>query len=305
MSSHLRSGKSGFTLTELLIVVAIIAVIATIAVSRAVKVVGFSKIAAAESDLRTIASAITDSEFGYLRDLSGIPGFSPAYMRLANLLISTNVFGSASGKGWAGGVRLDESPDGRAEEGCAKGREFTRWNKESERGWRGPYIKHSVGTFPEMGDIRFKDDSSFASRGFFPDTFGLRLPKTFLERINGCSIYGFPGEPAIIDPWGNPYVLQVPPPQAFFEVGGSNTNLPDEIRFRYARVVSAGPDGRLDSPCFGSNATNWWATSWSARQRRLARQAGRIDADDTSERGDDIVFFLMRNDIDEGEEPAR
>ena len=108
-----------------------------------------------------------------------------------------------------------------------------------------------------------------------------------------------------MDPWGNPYVLQVPPPQAFPDFEGANTNLSDEVRFRYARIVSAGPDGRLDAPCFGTNPTNWWATAWSPRTRRLSRQAGRIDNGDTSARGDDLVLFLVRNDIDEGEERGR
>lgn len=304
MNLHSQAGKRAFTLVELVVVVAIIAVIATIVVSRVVKITDRSKIVAAESDLRTIAAAITDSQSGYIRDLGGIPGFSPAYMRLANLLISTNVYGSASKSKWSGGVRLDEFADMRAEEGCAIGREFTQWSDEACRGWRGPYIHHAVGVFPERGDVRFKGDADFASRGFFPDTSGLRLPREFLDGLYGCSVYGFPGEPAVVDPWGNPYVIQVPPPQAFSDFKGSNTNLPDEVRFRYARVVSAGPDGRLDTPCFGVNATNdLWVTTWTPRTRRMARQAGLVDGDDKGARGDDLVLFLVRNDIDEGEVP--
>ena len=91
----------------------------------------------------------------------------------------------------------------------------------------------------------------------------------------------------------------MPPPQAFPGV----TNVAEVVRFRYARVVSAGPDGVLDTPCFQPNATNETSTTWTARARRLARQAGRIDGDDVSARGDDLVLFLGRGDLDEGEEP--
>ena len=305
MISYIKDRKSGFTLTELLIVVAIISVIATIAVSRISKILEKSKITAAEADMRTIASAFTNEKLGYIRDLRGIPGFSPAYIRVANLLIATNVYGAAVGTKILGGYRLDKNLSARADDFCAKGEEFVRWNNESERGWRGPYIRHSAGVFPNMQDVRFTGDANFAQRGFFPETSGLRLPVEILERYGNCSVYGFPGEPAIIDPWGNPYVMQVPPPQAFPDFQGSNTNLSDEVRFRYARVVSAGPDGRLDTPCFGANPTNWWATAWTPLSRRLARQAGRIDNVDVSARGDDLVLFLVRNDIDEGEERGR
>ena len=78
------------------------------------------------------------------------------------------------------------------------------------------------------------------------------------------------------------------------------TNVTDEMRFSYSRVVSAGPDGVLDTPCFAVNVTNSIATAWTERSRRLARQAGLIDGDDRSARGDDIVLFLCRTDMGEG-----
>ena len=281
-----------------MIVVAIIAIIATLAVSQMTRTALAAKVVAAESDLKTLCGAITDPANGYLRDMCGIPGFSPAHIRMANLLVSTNLYGSAEGGEWRGGFRVDDG----SHPFCAHPEAFTRWNPESERGWHGPYIRHATGSFPCAEDVRFKGDATFQARGFFPDVSGLRLPRDFLDRVDGCSVYGFPGEPSVLDPWGNPYVLQVPPPQAFPDRFGANTNLPDEVRFRYARVVSAGPDGRLDTPCFAVNATNWWSTSWNERERRLCRQAGLIDGDDRSARGDDIVRFLARNDIDEGEE---
>jgi hypothetical protein len=49
------------------------------------------------------------------------------------------------------------------------------------------------------------------------------------------------------------------------------------------------------------NKTNHWDTTWSESFRRLSRQAGRDDRG-VAARGDDIILFLVRNDIDEGEE---
>ena len=284
-------------MVELVIVVAIIAVIATMAASRLSGAAHRARIAAAESDLRAIANAFTDPETGYLRDMRGIPGFSPACLRLANILVSTNLYGSADGLERSGGVRVD----GAKRPGCADPAEFTRWSDDAGRGWRGPYLRHVSGEFPARGDVRRPGDATFGSRGFYPSLAGLRLPADFLSGLGGCSVYGFPGEPSVVDPWGNPYVLQVPPPQAFPDAAKSVTNVSDEVRFRYARVVSAGPDGALQTPCFGENSTNWWATSWNARACRLRRQAGLVDGGDRSARGDDIVLFLLRNDIDEGE----
>ena len=297
MPSKGNSRAGGFTLVELVIVVAVIAIIATMAVSRMSGAAGRAKTVAAESDLRAIAAAFTDPETGYLRDMGGIPGFSPAHLRLANLLVPTNLYGSADAFSRDGGVRLDDV----RRPGCAAPSEFVRWSDESGRGWRGPYVRHGFGAFPGRDAARFADDETFGSRGFYPGLWRLRLPPDFTGGLGGCSVYGFPGEPAIFDPWGNPYVLQVPPPQAFPDAGRSATNVTDETRFRYARVVSAGPDGRLQTPCFGENTTNWWATSWSDRACRLRRQAGLIDGGDRGARGDDIVLFLWRNDVDEGE----
>lgn len=278
--------------------VAIISVIAMLAVSRVSATAENAKRIAAESDLKVLAEAFTNPDNGYLRDMRGIPGFSPAHLRLANLLMPTNLYGATAMAGGENGIRVDDTRLA----GCAPPDVFTHWDPESERGWHGPYVRHATGVFPKATSGRHSGDSSFEARGFYPPLEGLRLPFDFLGGLNGCSIYGFPGEPAILDPWGNPYVLQIPPPQAFPDRGGANTNLPDEVRFRYARIVSAGPDGRLDAPCFMANKTNWWSTSWTERNRRLSRQAGLIDGEDMHARGDDIVLFLVRNDIDDGDE---
>ncbi len=300
MSQRKIEIHSGFTLMELVVVVAIMSVIAVVAVSRIGRVGTAAKRIAAESDLKVLREAFVDEETGYLRDLRGIPGFSPGFLRLANLLMPTNLYvrltaGTDSTR--TPGVRLDDG--WAANRGCAKPTTFFHWDADAERGWRGPYVKKPCASFPCRTDVRFADDLTFDERGFYPKVAQLGLPRDILNGRESCSVYGFPGEPALLDPWGNPYVLQIPPPQAF---AGVTTNLPEEVRFRYARVVSAGPDGRLDTPCFDTNGTNWWATSWGERKRRLVRQAGLIDGNNRLARGDDLVLFLLRNDVDEGEE---
>jgi hypothetical protein len=122
----------------------------------------------------------------------------------------------------------------------------------------------------------------------------LSLPDVFRNDTAGlCSVYGFAGEPAVGDPWGNPYVLQVPPPEAF----GPGAVSP-RLRFRYARLVSAGPDGLLSTPCFAPDGT----AGWTPAARRHSRLAGR-DADGVPARGDDLVLFLERADLYEEDEP--
>ncbi len=296
--------RRGFTLIELSVVVVLLALVALVAVPRCAAMVRTARLTAAESDMRVLREAIISSDGGYVRDLGGLPGFSPAAIRIANLFMPTNVYGTRVNASAIHGaqmrmIRLDD--DAAAElcraEARALPQAFTTWDESLGRGWRGPYVKATVAVFPAAGDRRHPGDASFSERGFFPPTHNLRLPAVFGDS-SVASVYGFAGEPAMFDPWGCPYVLQVPPPQAFPGV----TNIADEVRFRYARIVSAGPDGVLSTPCFGGNATNWYATSWNELERRMSRQAGLFDVTNRVARGDDIVLFLMRNDVDEGED---
>ena len=270
-------GVGGFTLMELVLVVAILSIVSMLAVTVVGNTLNRAKLTAAGSDLRVLQDALMNAENGYLRDMRGLPGFSVAAMKIGDLFSPTNILGIA--------------PDG----GYERGRVFS-WNDDSGKGWRGPYVKVASAEWPLASDRRFRNDATFSERGFRPPVNGLRLHPEIESGLNGCSVYGFPGEKAVLDPWGNPYVLQIPPPQAF---PGSNTNLSDDVRFSYARIVSAGPDGILSTPCFAVNLTNQWDTSWTERSRRLSRQAGRC-GDDLSARGDDLVLFLIRPDTDEG-----
>lgn len=295
------SRKGGFTLVEMVLVVGILAMLSLFAVKRLSGLTESARATVADRDLHALRDAFVSEENGYLRDLGGIPGFSPAYARVGSLFVATNVWGTVPAAGVPRALRLDDdAPEATcAAEHRARPSAFTSWDAARGRGWRGPYLSAgSRGFFPAQDGRRFADDATFAERRFFPKLDHLLLPAAFKDAAK-ASAYGFVGEPALFDPWGNPYVLQVPPPQAFPGV----TNIADEVRFRYARLVSAGPDGVLDTPCYLPNATNEQATTWTVRGRRLARQAGRIDGTDVSARGDDLVLFLVRGDTDEGEEP--
>jgi len=266
---------NGYTLTELVLTIAILGTISAVATVRLGGVMESSRIRAAEADLATLREGFTGTAPGpgYLCDMAVLPGFSPAYLRVHCLLSATNVVGRE-------GVRLD---DGVVRTGYASLSCFTNWNPETARGWRGPYVRAHAqprnaepardGLFPAPHDSRTPGDASFAARGFYP-----------LDR----AVYGVAGEQAVGDPWGNPYVLQVPPEIAFQDPS-------DAKRFHYARLVSAGPDGVLQTPCFSSG-------SLSADARRVLRLAGRFPDGSISARGDDIVLFLNRPDVFENHE---
>ena len=293
-------GKKGFTLIELALAVMLVGIIASLAALRFGNAASSARRRAAEADLHSLRDALLGTRAcpGYLGDMGSIPGFSPALLRVGNLLCSTNLFG-------VGDARLDD--DGETPRpGMAAASAFTSWDAESNRGWRGPYVAVSTGIeapngeshlFPKAGDIRFAGDSTFADRGFFPAVSHLSLPSEYRNPDGGRrSVYGFASDPATGDPWGNPYVLQIPPPQAF----ESPSSVSAHKRFHYARFVSAGPDGVLSTPCFQPNAA-----TWSEAARRSSRLAGR-DAHGASARGDDIVLFINRHDIyeeDEAPEP--
>ena len=105
---------------------------------------------------------------------------------------------------------------------------FQSFNPVTRLGWRGPYLSASDGSY------------------------AVNLANNF------TSTYGNDGDPAILDAWGRPVILQVP------QVSGAS--LGDEIK--NARLVSAGPDGIIQTPL------NQLAPS-------------------TNDCGDDVILFLQ------------
>ena len=281
MNASSKTARRGFTLLELTLAVALVATVALLAAQRFSGVRERARATAAAHDLRLLREAFAGSDGtpGYLEDMARVPGFSPGYLRVANLLSPTNLFVyGATG---------------------ALGAAFAAWDEAAGRGWRGPYARidrpgadGAAARFPNPTDRRSTRSGTFLACGFFPDVARLSLPADVRER---AAAYGFPGEPALLDPWGSPYVLQIPPPQAFAKAGGVLADVPDEERFRYARVVSAGPDGILSTPCYHAN-TNASGSVWSAEARRASVFGGR-----PADRGDDLVLFLFRADLYEPE----
>ena len=268
---------AGFTLVELMLVVFILGTISAVATMRLGGVLENTRVQAAQADLAVLRDGLagSPSASGYLADMRPLPGFSPAFLRLHNLLSPTNIVGMS-------GVLID---DGVRRTGYAPYASFTNWNEETSRGWRGPYVRLSAGVkntdparegrFPAPDDRRFEGDATFRERGFFPQV------------MTGSTVlyaYGCAGEQAAADPWGNPYVLQVPPAEAF------DTSVPEESRFHYARLVSAGPDGILQTPCYGGDTS-------PPEARRSLRLGGRLPNGATAARGDDIVLFVSRTDL--------
>ncbi len=115
------------------------------------------------------------------------------------------------------------------------------------RSWQGPYLSHTGARYTIT-------DADGTGNGF-------------------TNRYGETDDPAVLDAWGRPIVLQVPDAGA--------TDLPSElgefteaqIRRLHVRLVSAGPNGRIDTP-------------------------PDVLMPSAAERGDDLVLFLFRHDED-------
>lgn len=303
--------KHAFTLIELLLVLALIATLAALVAPRAGGVLRDAKRAAAVREMNSIRLAFTGTADapGLLPDMETLPGFTPVHLRIGSLFAATNLWGHAPDSP-LDAFRLDAP--GAARPGFAEPRAFSSWDPDAARGWRGPYLAAGGGTaptgfFPDRDHRRFGGDSTAEERGFFPDPSkrGLRIPKALwsaghdarLQNVDR-SLYGFCGlDVAPLDPWGNPYVLQIPPAEAFSERDADA--VPDGVRFAYARIVSAGPDGRIDAPCFLETAVSGVPAD---EDRRDARLAGRRRAGPDA-RGDDLVLFLSRSDVWEEDGP--
>jgi prepilin-type N-terminal cleavage/methylation domain-containing protein len=112
------------------------------------------------------------------------------------------------------------------------GKPVQPFDRFTGRGWHGPYLMRNTGRY------RVAAPSGFTS------------------------FYGQDGDPAVIDPWGRPIVLQWPIVPA----------IPLDARQSFVRLVSAGPDGIVNTP---SNV--------------LAP-----DLNDAKQVGDDVVVYLFR-----------
>lgn len=291
-----------FTLIECVFVLLILSVLTLLVVPRFTRTEENTKRIIAVKDLQTLKNAFLGKEYesGYLADMEKIPRFTPVNpiaderryeclnLRVHSLFCPTNLQTETElGKWREAGLKLPSFA--------------LKYDSDARRGWRGPYVsggqfvetvrsKSAVPPPPPIGgnpehplppgitrlerfpgprDRRFEKDQTFFERGFYWAN----------EDSSGTSDYGLVGEYALADPWGNPYLLQVPE-KAAFPSGGWPTQEVDRKfalrRWQYARLVSAGPDGVLDTP------------------RDLC--AGR-EKESLAKRGDDLVLFLFRTDV--------
>lgn len=279
--------RAGFTLVEILVVLLLLALVAGLATSRLSATKEEAKRTVAKSEMATIREALVN---GLVADLEPFPEFIPASPLLEtghnesldawnvtriHCLFTTNVYEQATSD-----ITVRFEQIGFKLEG-----DFGIHNPDTGRGWNGPYLqlRRTVQNtnptnrmFPAPGDRRFEGDDTFWDRGFF-----------FTAESKTNSFYGNPGDMALGDPWGNPYVVQVPEWQAFpieFHPPFRSYREFAWLRWRFARLVSAGPNGRLETP-------------------RDDYLAGMDEHNDVTVRGDDIVLFLNRQDVYEEVEP--
>ncbi len=118
-------------------------------------------------------------------------------------------------------------------------------NMLSGRAWQGPYISHT------------------GARYAVNPTLGFDM------------LYGLDGDPVVLDAWGRPIVLQLPTEVPVGLNPGDDQLQILRIQRLHARLVSAGPNGRIDTPL-------------------------ELLMPPAVDRGDDIVVFLFRHD-EEGE----
>lgn len=129
--------------------------------------------------------------------------------------------------------------------------EFQNYQASSRLGWRGPYCLLVQGRY------------------------GMRTAKGFQFRHGFSSAFGQPADPAILDGWGNPIILQI-------DFDGNVEVQPEEAR--YARLVSAGPNGRLETPMSLSKKVPG------------KNKTSELTLNDC---GDDLVLFLQVADLRE------
>ena len=286
--------RSAFTLLELALVVAVVAALALVAAPRLRGWSDRARAVAALSGAEALREAFagTDGAPGYFADMAGFPGFDPARARVSNLLMPTGLVAR-------GDCML--VPDSAPPEGVGP------FAEAAER-WRGPYAASRAGAgavFPAP----WEDGALF--RGFYPwpDRPVTNVSHRFSSRDTNVvsvlagaftNVYGRAGEPAVLDPWGSPFVLQVPPPEAWDDPD----SVPSETRLRFARIVSAGPNGILETPFYPTESHPGWDALDPAARRLDVRLAGRLGPGGGASgpplsRGDDVGLFLFRSDSHE------
>ena len=131
--------QNGFTLIEIIVVIAVVAILAAILTPQIVKNISESKIARAKNDLVVIAAAIGD----FYKDTGKYPFYSSAGS-------SANIYLLYSATGTPGGSSGGSSNYWRSDSGWAAGNKDTLddqlnynvpgYSLTSDSAWRGPYL---------------------------------------------------------------------------------------------------------------------------------------------------------------------
>ncbi len=233
--------RAGFTLIEIVMVLALLGLMVGLVTIRYSSKLRQAKITIALADMHTIRDALIDD---WLPDISVIPNYNwinpladrdeleCMNPRIHNLLARTNRVGNVTRTSWFGFNLGEPDPPPYGELG--------QW------GWNGPYLRAQMpvqninstnhGTFfPGPDDKRFPEDDTFLERNFY-------------FAVNRPSYYGTEQEFALGDSWGNPYIIQFPSEQAFPSSYRTTDKIFALLRWQYARIVSAGPNGILETP---------------------------------------------------------
>ena len=111
--NRLRTNKQGFTLVEIMIVVAIIALLAAIAIPNLLRAKISANDALAKSTLRSLSTAAetfaTANTGNYPADISSLTGATPAYINKAYCASTVSGFSYTCGFG-AGGYTFTAAP---------------------------------------------------------------------------------------------------------------------------------------------------------------------------------------------------
>lgn len=187
----------GLTLLELVVVITILAILAGMVVPMLAGTQEQAQVEAAKAGVAELRNALLGGSAAGLSGGAGagaeVPGFKSDTRQLP--LRMGNLFFNP----FAAGEDYSGLP------------ELATWKPVTRLGWRGPYIRNPSGRYA--------------------DTLPVPGPTSWTDPAT--AVYARPGDPAMVDPWGRPYVLQLPST-------GDAAN-----RFLFARVVSAGPDGVL------------------------------------------------------------
>lgn len=119
--------------------------------------------------------------------------------------------------------------------------DVSNFNRDTGLGWRGPYLLNATGVYP----------------------------------VNDA--YGQKGDPALLDPWGQPIVLQIPN-----QTSSRTPTTATAADLRFARLVSGGPNGTIDTL---QNATSIDVVSGNS-----------FPYPPLALRHDDIVLFVQHSD---------